>query len=326
VDKPRVKPWPTITDERLLARLALDDAGFRDFLTAFLDAIGAREYGPAQLTRAYGYPWERPAGSYVLRDGDVTQLDALDAAARAEIVARYTRDRHPIVAIGSNGSPVALQARFGRFAESADRDVLVLTGKLHDLDIGVIPTVTLYGSMPAALFESPGTAVHASVVWLTTAQVTLLTWAEVGYRLGRIEATRFEVDGRDADVTSVFAYVARLGAFCPEPDRTPVALAAVAATGRTAPALTQEQLLDRVAPLLLGDGARAEDVVRAACTDLRTIGRRAREVLWSQGRPLPRPRVTLLPALSAAPANPVEAGRATLEALRDLVRGELLAE
>jgi hypothetical protein len=321
-----VQPWPAITDEKLLGRLALDHAGFLEFLAAFIDAVGVREYDPAMLTRAFGYPWQRPAGSFVLRDGDVTPLDGLESAARAELVARYTRQRHPIVAIGSNGSPLALQAKFGQLADPADRDVLVLTGKLHGVDIGVIPTVTLYGSMPAALFESPGTAVHASVVWLTAAQVTLLTWAEVGYWLGRIEDTRFEVDHDDAEVTSVFAYVARLGAFCPEPDRTPVALAAVPATGRTAPALTQEQLLDRVAPLLLGDGARAEDVVRAACTDPKRVGQRAREVLWSQGRALSASRVTLLPIAPSAPIDIADVGRATLDALRGLLRAERLAE
>jgi hypothetical protein len=323
------QPWPAITDAKLLARLSLDEAGFLEFLTAFGDAVGVREYGPGMLTRALGYPWERPAGSYVLRNGAVTPLDALDAAERARLVARYTRDRHPIVAIGSNGSPVALQARFGQLAEPADREVLVLTGKLHGLDVGVIPTITLYGSMPAALFESPGTAVHASVVWLTTAQVALLTWVEVGYWLGRIEDTRFEVDQDDAEVTSVFASVARLGAFSPEPERTPVALAAVPATGRIAPALTQEQLLDRVAPLLLGDGARAKDVVRAACTDLKSVWLRARDALWSQGRVLSPSRVTLLPVgrhASDGPVDGAEAGRATHAVLRGLLHGEPVAE
>jgi hypothetical protein len=317
-----VQDWPAITDEKLLGRLGLDDAAYLEYLTAFVEVLGEREWDPAMLTRAYGYPWERPVGSFVLRGGEVTALSSLDASERAELVARYTRHRFPIVAIGSNGSPVALRTKFGHLAEPEDRDVLVLTGKLHDLDVGAIPTVTLYGSMPAALFESPGTAAHLSVVWLTTTQVTLLTWAEIGYRLGRIEGTRFEVDGDDADVPSVLAYVARLGAFCPNGD--PVALAAVPATGRTARARTQEELLGSVAPQLLEDGASAEDLVRTACTEIKTIGRRMREVLWSQGRVLPESRVTLLPAEPGTP--PAQALRDTLDALSTLLRGERLAE
>ncbi|UTI63874.1 hypothetical protein NBH00_21330 [Paraconexibacter antarcticus] len=289
-----MRAWPPITEPELLARLALEPEAFRDWLQGLAAMIGAREYAPEHLERALGYPWGRPPGSYLLRDGVTTTLASLEPAVRTSLVESYTAGRHPIVTIGSNGSPQTLRIKFGHFPEAADRDALVLTGELHDLDVGAVPTVTLYGSMPAALFESPGTAVRVCVVWVTDAQATQLTWSELGYHLARIDGARFEVDDADAVVDDVFAYVARLGAYCPG-EGGPVALAAVPATGRTAPALTQEDLLDHVAPSLVGPGARAEDVVRRVFEDPVGGVARAREVLWSQGRVLPEGRVTLLP-------------------------------
>jgi hypothetical protein len=136
--------------------------------------------------------------------------------------------------------------------------------------------------------------VRAAVLWLTPPQLTLLTKAELSYRLGRLDRAHFVMDEAGVTVDDVFAYVARLGAYCPG-EGGPVALAAVPATGRTAPALTQVDLLDHVAPLLGGPGARAEDVVRRVFEDPVGGVARAREVLWSQGRVLPEARVTLLP-------------------------------
>src|SRR4051794_19950449 len=135
-------PWPAVTDDRLLARLAFGDDEFAAFMRALVAALPVHEYRPAMLERALGYPWQRPAGSFILRGGEVAELDALGDAERREVVGQFTRGRHPIVAIGSNGSPVSLRQRFGALTGPGERDVLVLTGKLHDLDVGVIPTIT----------------------------------------------------------------------------------------------------------------------------------------------------------------------------------------
>jgi hypothetical protein len=193
-------------------------------------------------------------------------------------------DRHPIVSFGANASPSRLSMKFGHFPREADRTVLVLTGDLHDLDVGVVPSVPLLGYMPGSLFESPGTAVRAAVVWVTPAQVEQLAWSEMTYRLGRLEDTRFEAHDADLEIDDVFAFVARLGAFCI--DGAPVALAAVPAERRNAPALTQTELLDVVAGLVLGPGARAEDLARAACDDLPKVMARASETVWPLGQQL----------------------------------------
>jgi hypothetical protein len=174
--------------------------------------------------------------------------------------------------------------KFAHFPEKADREVLVLNGDLHDLDIGAIPSAPLLGYIPASLFASPGTAVRASVIWVTPAQVTQLAWTEASYRLGRLEQTRFEMDEDDIEIDAIFAFVARLGALCI--DDAPVALAAIPAQGRTAVAMTQEELLDAVARLVLGPDARAEDLARASCEDMLGVIERAAETVWPLGRQL----------------------------------------
>jgi hypothetical protein len=58
----------------------------------------------------------------------------------------------------------------------------------------------------------------------------------------------------------IFTYLNRFGSFCI--DGAPVALAAIPAKDRAAAALTQEELLDAVARMVIGPDARAEELVR----------------------------------------------------------------
>ena len=58
------------------------------------------------------------------------------------------------------------------------------------------------------------------------------------------------MDEADVGVDGIFAYVHRLGSFCI--DGSPIALAAIPAAGRIAPEMTQEQLLDLAACLVIG--------------------------------------------------------------------------
>jgi hypothetical protein len=292
----RVRAWPPITDPELLERLALDDRQFRAFARKVAAAFGTREMTPAILERALGYPWERPARSYLLRGGEVQLLGELGAAARESVLREFARDRYPILAFGSNAAPATLEIKLAHFPDEADRAVLVVTGALHDLDVGAAASPTVYGAMPAALFSSPGTAVRAALLWLTPTQVTQLTWSELGYRLGRLDKAHFAVDDADLEVGDLFGYVNRFGALCI--DGAPVAMAAIPATGRTAPALTQEELLDHVARLALGPEAGAADLVGAVFADMAAVIARVAEHVWPLSQPLapelwtPYPTVT----------------------------------
>jgi hypothetical protein len=237
-------------------------------------ALGDDEWVPAALARqgdfdrppfteaAYqsglAYPWDRPAGSYLLRGGEVRPIADVDLEA-------FTADRHPLVTFGANGAPQRLIERFAGFAEPTDRDVLVLTGHLHDFDAGANVVPVPYGAVPAILFACPGAAVRAAVLWLTPLQVETVVFAELGYRLGRLEHAQFEIDEVDVTIDVVFAFIGRTGAL--RLDGQPVALAAVPARDRTARAMTQEELLAALGVLAFGPGTTPRDVARRCFED-----------------------------------------------------------
>lgn len=279
-----MRDWPPIAEPELIERLALDDAQFAAFFLGLIAAWPRREYDPAVFEHARGYPFERPPGSYVLRGDAVELLRDVDPAKRKSTVAAFIEDRYPILSFGANASPSRLSMKFGHFTEKADQEVLVLTGDLHDLDVGAVPSVPLLGYIPASLFASPGTAVRAAVIWVTSTQVTQLTWSETTYRLGRLEEARFKVDEVDLEIDDIFAFISRLGAFCI--DGAPVALAAIPAKNRTAAEMTQVELLDAVARLVLGPDADAESLARATCDDMRSVMARASEAVWPLGQQL----------------------------------------
>ena len=288
--------WPPIEEPELQARLALGDAEFRQLVGEFARALPAREFAAEALAFAVGYPWARPPGSYELRDGEVALLSELPEGEREALIERYRRPaagRVPLLAIGSNAAPEVLERKFAHFEAAADRTVLALTGWLRDFDVGAAAQVAIYGSMPATIFPSPGTEVAATILWVTGPQFTQLTWSELSYWLGRLH-TRFAVDEAEVGFDDVLVFVNRLGTFCP--DGEPVALAAIPARHRSAMALTQEQLLDTVAALALGSGARGEDVVRACCEDMGGLAARLAETVWTHARRFESPRWTPYPA------------------------------
>jgi hypothetical protein len=261
-----VAEWPPIETE-LRQRLALDDAGFAEYLRTLLARLPAREFGPELLRRALGYPWQRPPGSYLLGDEGPRLLATLTPAERDEALlglAGPASGRLPLLAIGSNAAPAVLAAKFAHFEAPVDRAVLALSGRLHEFDVGAAAQPALYGSLPATIFPSPGTAVAATLLWVTLPQFTQLTWSELSYRLGRLR-TRFVPDEGDAELDQVLVFVSRFGSLCL--DGEPVAMAAVPATGRTAAAVSQRRLLDAVAARALGPGADAEALVRAVHED-----------------------------------------------------------
>jgi hypothetical protein len=289
--------WPPpIAEPELLQRLALDDEGFRAYIGAFIAQVPRRTCDATAFAWACAYPWARPAGSYLLgEDGHATPLSELTRREREHAIERFSsggRDevgRVPLLAIGSNAAPEALQRKFAHFEDAGDRTVLAVSGRLHEFDVGFSAHPALYGAMPATIFPSPGTAVSTTLLWVTPAQFTQLTWSELSYRLGRLR-TRFEVDHADERFDEVLVFVSHWGAFCP--DGEPVALAAVPADGRTATALTQEQALDRAAALTLGEGADAETLVRAVFDDFAALAPKLAATLHRASQPFVSERWT----------------------------------
>jgi hypothetical protein len=278
--------WPPISEPELLARLALPDAEFRELVAELARSLPAREFEPAMLERALGYPWERPAGSYEWRDGTVRPFAGLDEPEREELVRRYASGsgpRLPLLAIGSNAAPEVLERKFGHFPPGEERAVLALSGYLRDFDIGPAAQPTVYGAMPATPFESPGTAVAATVLWVTPDQFTQLTWSELTYRLGRLH-TRFEIADTEMGFDDVLVFASRFGTFYVGGE--PAALAAIPARHRSARAFTQRQLLDHAAALALGPDADAETLLRAICEDLPSLLPKLAATVRREAQPL----------------------------------------
>jgi len=263
--------WPQITEPELVKRLSLSDDEFAEFIQGVIAQLPPREFDAAVLTQALGYPWARPKGSFLLRAETIELLADLPSEERQRLVRRFASTdagRLPLLAIGSNGSPEALERKFAHFSAEDDRTVLVLSGRLHDFDVGAAAQPTMYGAMPATLFPSPGTAVSAAILWVTPVQFTQLAWSEITYRLGSLR-TRFDVDEVAEGFDQVLAFVSRFGAFCV--GGSPVALAAIPASNRTATALSQEQLLDAAAALTLEPGANAKTLVQAIFEDMNQL-------------------------------------------------------
>jgi hypothetical protein len=212
-----------------------------------------------------GYPWGRPPGSYLFEAGEVQELDPADGSGQA--VASYVdpdggrAPRIPLLAYGANGSPERLALKFQSLPDG-HHDALVVAGWLHGFDVGATAAPPVWSAMPGTLFASPGTAVRVAVLFVTTLQFEALAWTELSYRLGRLEDVDITADLPGVAIPSAHAFVSRWGSFCV--DGGPIAMAAVPADGRQAPALTQAEILDAAARLTLGDSARAIDVVRAA--------------------------------------------------------------
>ena len=254
----QLREWPPISDPDVRNWMALTDDEWLPALMARVSKFEKPLFTEAAYQFGLAYPWDRPAGSYLLRDGEVRPIGDVDLKA-------FTADRHPLVTFGANGAPHRLIERFGGFPERADREVLVLTGHLHDFDVGANIVPVPYGAVPAILFASPGTAVRAAVLWLTPLQVETLVFAELGYRLGRLDHAQFEIDDVDVTIDVVFAFIGRTGAL--RLDGEPVALAAVQARDRGSRAMTQEELLHALGVLAFGPGTTANDIARRCFED-----------------------------------------------------------
>ena len=280
---------PAITDPKLLERQLMPDAEFLDHFLGLVANFPAREWTPEAFERGLRYPWSRPERSYLLRDGQTVLLHELDPAERAAILDSHAEDRSPLIAFGSNAAPKNLTIKLAHHPEPRDREVLVLAGELHDLDVVACAAVSVYGAMPATLTASPGTSVNAAVLFVTPTQLTTLTWGEMPYRLGRLRGAPFTVeDGFDGlEVESPLAFVSRWGAFAP--DGEPAALAAIPGRDRRARAWTQRELVDRAARIVLGADHDAEALTKAIHADPLAVATRGVPALREHALPFDHP-------------------------------------
>lgn len=189
------------------------------------------------IERAIQYPYEIPRRSYIF------DADAGDALPYRSAVDDVTRTA--VLAIGSNAAPEQLRRKFpvghrwGR--------VPVLLAELRDFDIVYAARVSSYGAIPATLAPSPGTVATLHVTLLTGAQLERMDSTEsVPAAYERVSIPSHLVRCHEIGETStVFSYSAANGPLLA--GTQPIALAATSASNRRFEALTEGEVLDRVA-------------------------------------------------------------------------------
>lgn len=221
------------------------------------------------LARALAYPFPRPPSSVLIDRGRVRELHRLDAA--------LLEGRTPLLAYGSNASPESLG---WKFPHARDAVVPLVHATIHDLDVVYSSHVAVYGSIPATLQRSPGTAAEAFVAFVTEHQLGLVEAWEINSTFEELEI-EVELELEDgARPRALGAFVSRHG--CLTAGGAEIALAEVPARGRRFQEMTQPQAIDharaRVAPdLSLEDfvvaNVRDYERARAHTAELRRTAR-----------------------------------------------------
>src|SRR5918911_713958 len=154
----------------------------------------------AIVARALAYPFPRPGTSVVIVGERVVELVELDpgdlgrSLVRTNGVEATLADacadaglpsaalggpRTPVLAYGSNASPVGLG---WKFPDERAAVVPLLRGTMAGVDVVYSSHIAVYGSIPATLQGSPGTETETFVALLTEDQLELVAGWEINAR------------------------------------------------------------------------------------------------------------------------------------------------
>jgi len=199
------------------------------------------------LARALGYPYPREPDSFCWRDGRVEPL-----------LGRALDDGLPCVAYGSNASPRQLARKF---SDLGGIEIPTVRARLLDHDVVYAALFAHYGSIPATLVPSPGTAVEVWVQSLAPRALARMDETEgvPGFyeRVSGLEVVL--EDGSRPDPSRIFSYLAVAGELLSSGE--PVALSEVPASGRRFKALGQREIQEEI-QARLGIGGSVGDFVR----------------------------------------------------------------
>jgi len=191
-------------------------------------------------------------------------------------------DEHPVdrtgrvavLAYGSNAAPVVLSRKLAL----SDQPVLVVPARLAHFDVVYSAHISPYGAIPANLQQSLGTSVRVHVIYMTEAQVGLISATEPNYELTELQGLDCQTD--DDALSELSAYVSRHG--CLLVDGAEVALAAVRARDRRFTELTEAQVLEQVRMSICPE-EDVETLVLSCVTDPALAERRSRALARSSG-------------------------------------------
>jgi hypothetical protein len=117
-------------------------------------------------------------------------------------------------------------------------------GILFGFDAVYSAHVSAYGAVPATLWPAPGTELPVFVIYLTEEQLEKIAATEPNYERRTLEGASCRLEGDDSAVRPLTAYLSRHGPLLR--DGAPIALAEVAARGRSLAAIEQREAIDGV--------------------------------------------------------------------------------
>jgi hypothetical protein len=228
------------------------------------DVARAASDWPAPRQVPTSYPGAAPDHSYLLIDDRVVPLTAGVAGDRLAVTLAdgtpvddvlaaaglaTLGERVPILAYGSNRSPHTLAMKFSHHGTGPAEPTVavpVLAGTMAGLDV-VAAGVSSQGFVYADVVPSPGTEVSVMLTLLDPRQAAAIHDSE-GLRQGAYDCARlpgFAISGAVPGL-EVLAYAGRHPVFVSPETGTPLAFAAIAASGRTFAAYPQVELLGHV--------------------------------------------------------------------------------
>ena len=184
------------------------------------------------LERALDYPYDAPDHAYLIKDGQVFNLDpGYDFASRIAVLS-----------VGSNRAPVQLNRKFGGSAE-----LPVTPVRVYNCDVVHVANLAPYGAVPCSAFPSPGTHIDLNIAWLTPAQLIIMHQTEsVGEAYDWVEWDLTCIQHQfDGPLDRLFGYAAIAGAFVNR-SRGPFGLQRIPAENRQFVVKTQRQIQNMI--------------------------------------------------------------------------------
>jgi hypothetical protein len=233
------------------------------------------------VRRALRYPYPAPSRSYVEVGGATLDLAEIEVD---------LGERTPLLAYGSNAAPEVLRRKLGSEMEP----VPALRGILSGFDAVYSAHVSPYGAVPATLWPSPGTQLPVFVIYLTEEQLQKIAATEPNYERRTLEGASCRLEGASCRLEdgasaarSLTAYLSRHGPLLRA--GSPIALAEVAARGRSLAAIEQWEAIDGVRRAIrpnvglesfIAEAASSPELPSRLTAALRSNGREA-----AQGEP-----------------------------------------
>lgn len=222
------------------------------------------------VERALGYPYDAPWHPFVQLRHETLEPDEVEID---------LEERTAMLAYGSNAAPEVLARKLAL----SDQPVLVVPAWLDDFDVVYSAHISPYGAVPATLQRSPGTRVRVHLVYMTSAQVGLVSATEPNYESARLEDAVCRLEEGES-IVGPAAYLSRHGCLLDQDNE--IALSAVQASGRAFPALGEDEVLERLRARFCPDEG-LETFVLTNVTDPSLSQARSTQL---PRRPLARPR------------------------------------